>query len=112
MILSRVPENRRSSVLGRLFGSFLNDPVFPPGTPRYAVYLMLMLFTTVTLILLAYSSSIRYGGFSFLSVVGIALLIRGTAEFLPVRWRVVCIILRVMGLLTAVLALWLLIQAT
>ena len=112
MILTRVPERRRSSVLRRLLRSFLNDPEFPPGTPKYAVYLMLMLFTTGALIFLTSSSSIGYGGFSFLSVVGIALLIRGTAEFLPVQWRVVCIILRVMGLLTAVLALLVLVQAT
>ena len=112
MILSRVPENRRSSVLIRLIGSFLNDPEFPPGTPRYSVYLTLMLIVASTSILLVSSSSIRYGGISVLSLIGVALLTRGIAEFLPVRWRVVCVFLRVMGLLTAILALWLLVQAT
>lgn len=112
MVLSRVPENRRSSVLARLFGSFLDDPEFPPGTPRYPVYLMLMLIVAIALILLVSSSAIRYGGISVLSVIGVALLIRGIAEFLPVRWRVVSVFLRLMGLLTAILALWLLVQGT
>lgn len=73
---------------------------------------MLMLIVAGTLILLVSSSSIRYGDISVLSVIGVALLIRGIAEFLPVRWRVVCVFLRFMGLLTAILALWLLVQGT
>ncbi|CAA9405845.1 MAG: hypothetical protein AVDCRST_MAG22-1555 [uncultured Rubrobacteraceae bacterium] len=109
LVLSRVPENRRSSLPMRLFGSFLNDPEFPPGTPRYSVYLMLVLISVGTLIFVVSSSSIRYGGIPVLSINGVALLIRGVAEFLPVRWRMVCISLRFMGLLTAIIALWLLV---
>jgi hypothetical protein len=112
MVLTEVPKKGRSLLLRRLFHSFLNDPEFPPGTPRYSVYLVLMLIATGTFILLTSFSSIRYGGFSVLSVVGVAFLVRGVAEFLPVQWRGVCVFLRVMGLLTAVLALWLLVQAT
>ena len=99
-------------MLKRLFRSFLNDPGFPPGTPRYSVYLALMLGATSAFILLTSLSSVRYGGFSVLSVVGVAFLVRGAAEFLPVRWRVVCVFLRVAGLLIAILALWLLVRAT
>ena len=111
VVLTKVPEKGRSTVLRWLFRSFLYDPEFPPGTPRHLVYLVLMLLATSSFILLT-SSSIRYGGFSVLSVVGTALLIRGAAEFLPVQWRVISVFLRVMGLLTAILALWLLVQAT
>ncbi len=99
-------------MLARLFGSFLDDPEFPPGTLRYSVYLTLMLVVAGALIFLVSSSAIRYAGISVLSVIGVALLIRGIAEFLPVRWRVVSVFLRLMGLLTAILALWLLVQGT
>ena len=73
---------------------------------------MLMLIATSSFILLTSPSSIRYGGFSVLSVIGVALSIRGAAEFLPIQWRVISVFLRVMGLLTAILALWLLVQVT
>ena len=112
MVLPRVPENRRSWVLMRLFGSFLDDPEFPPGTPRYSVYLMLMTIVAGALILLVSTSGIRYGGVSVLSVIGVALLIRGIAEFLLLRWRAVSIFLRFVGLLTTILGLWMLIQGT
>ena len=112
MVLARVLEKGGSSVLRWLLRSFVYDPEFPPGTPRYLVYLMLMLIATSSFILLTSPSSIRYGGFSVLSVIGVALSIRGAAEFLPIQWRVISVFLRVMGLLTAILALWLLVQAT
>ena len=99
-------------MLRRLFNSFLTDPEFPPGEPRSSYYLLLMLVATGTFIFLTAFFPVRYGGFSILSVIGVAFLIRGIAEFLPTRWHVVCVSLRVMGLLTAILALWLLILTT
>lgn len=99
-------------MLRRIVRSFLTDPEFPPDRPGSLAYLVLLLMATGAFILLTSFFPVRYGGFSVLSVIGIAFLVRGVAEFLPARWHAICVSLRVMGLLIAVLALWLLILAT
>lgn len=84
----------------------------PPVTIGYLLVLAVVLGSGIALTIVSTLLYVRTGVSSYLAsvVLGASVLVIGTAEFLPIRWRGGSAVLRIAGIILVLVVIWLFVR--